>query len=177
MPTVSDLDGWGARLAALIDELPEEGMEEAAILDALSAAADAYEDAIVAKVDGIVHVLQVLEDRESIARRDKARAEAAIRYHRRQTQRVRALARYLMGTYERTTGARKVATTYATVSLQRRREYTYPDDLDSWPEAWLEVETRTKPVRDRARAAIDAGTAPEGFGAADVDGLQVRGRS
>lgn len=177
MPTVSDLEGWGRRLAAVLDEIPDEGVTESSVLEALELAAGEYEGAIEGKFDGIVRVLQVIEDRESTARRDRARADGAIAYHRRQAQRVRGLARQLLTSYAAVTDRRSVVTTHATVSLAARTEYTYPDDIDEWPRAWVREETRARPDRELARKAIADGSAPDGFGRTEVIGLQVRGRS
>ncbi len=39
---------------------------------------------------------------------------------------------------------------------------TYPDDVDEWPEEWVQV--RRTPVRSKAQAALKAGEqVPDGF--------------
>ncbi len=174
MPTTDELTGWAARLAELLDAMPDD--PGADVLDALHACADEYEAAVSDKVDAIVHVLQAMEDHEEIAKRDKRRADASIAHWRRQQDRVRGLLHRLASSSAALTGQRTIRTTRATVTLREAVEYRYPEAVEDWPVVWLDTVETVKPDREAARHALDAGEEIPGFARAEVDRIQVRQR-
>jgi len=161
MPTVHELTGWAARLAEVLDAASED-TDDAEVMAALHLAADTYEAAVADKVDAIGHVLEALE-----THRDVCKAEAQ-RYGRLQArwearrQRVYALLGDLLTAHAGLSGKGSVKATSGTAYLQDVATYTYPDDIDDWPEEWVQV--RRVPVRSHAQAALKAGLpVPEGF--------------
>lgn len=173
MPTTYDLIGWAGRLAELLDEVGDH--EDPQALEALEACADAYDASMTDKVGALVHVLQSLEAHALVAKADKQRAADAEAHWKRQQARVRGLLSQLMQAHADLSGERKVSTTYATVSLSRRKEYSYPAEAD-WPIGWVQIVETVKVDKQAAKAAIDAGTAPMGFECTQVDSLAIRAK-
>ena len=160
MPTVDDLEGWAARLAEVLDAADHDSMDQA-----LDLAAEAYTGAVADKAAAIGHVLDAMADN-----RDRCRAEAkrmrscAAKWDGRR-EAVRGLLSRLLTAHEELTGEAKIRTAYGTASMSTITSYDYPDSVDEWPGGFVTVETVRRPDRDAAKAAIKAGSAPEGFGA------------
>lgn len=163
MPTVHELTGWAARLAEVLDAAPDDA-DDAEVMAALHLAADAYEAAVADKVDAIGHVLEALETHRDVCKADAQRyGRLQARWEARR-QRVYTLLGDLLTAHARLSGRGNIKATSGTAYLQDVATYTYPDDVDQWPEEWVQV--RRVPVRSKAQAALKAGEqVPDGFAA------------
>lgn len=161
--SVYDIQGFAAHLEALLDTTDPEEWETR-----LGAELDAFDGDVEAL---LTHLGTLRERYGEFARLNRDLARNHTESARRWEQRLGAVvdqARQVLEANERLTGEPRVRTAFGTVYLHPSKRLEHPANVDEWPDDLVTVETVRKPNRKAAAAAVEAGTAPEGFALVDA---------